>query len=141
MKLTISKNLVIKNASKSIENYCSGKLTLDNPEYLVAKRLGRYLGNIEKQIKLYVRDGDNLVLPYGCLSDVWKLCKGCEYELKFHDFIGNNMRGNIDLYDYQKNALQSLLKGKNGILEAPCGSGKTNIGLQLIKEVGGRALW
>lgn len=141
MKLVVSKNLLIKNPSKSVEKYCYDELTLDNPEYLTAQRVGRYTGNIEKKIRLYVRNGDSLILPYGCLSTIWKLCKGCDYELRFHSFIGNDMKGNINLYDYQQEALEHLLRKKNGILEAPCGSGKTNIGLQLIKEIGGKALW
>jgi len=63
------------------------------------------------------------------------------YELNFHQFNGSFMEGNINLYDYQEKALNGLILGKNGILQAPCGAGKTQIGLQLIKSIGGRALW
>lgn len=141
MKINVSNDIRIKNPNSAIKEYCEKHLTIDNPEYETAKRLGRYLGNIERKIKLYVKNGDEYIVPFGCSSDIWKLCRGYLYECKFHDFKGNSIIGSINLYDYQKQALESLKTGKNGILEAPCGSGKTQIGLQLIKELGGRALW
>lgn len=141
MKITISNNIKIQKPNKEILNYCKEKLTIDNPDYINAERMGRYLGNIERKIRLYVRDDDVLILPFGCLSDVWELGKGSAYALDFHASLGNNLVGDINLYDYQKRALEGLIRGKNGVLEAPCGSGKTQIGLELIKAIGGRALW
>ena len=141
MKLKISNDIRIENPTERVKSFFERNLTIDNPDYITAKRVGRYTGNIEKQLKLYVKNGNEFILPYGCLKDVWALSDGATYECNFHTFIGNNMIGCINLYDYQKNALSALKKGKNGILEAPCGSGKTNIGLQLIKEIGGKALW
>lgn len=141
MKLIINNQIVIENPSADVKDYCRNNLIIDNPDYLLAERMGRYLGNIEREIYLYSMNGDSYILPFGCLTDVWKLSKGCEYENKIHTFIGNNLVGNINLYDYQQNALNRLILGKNGVLEAPCGSGKTQIGLALIKKLGGRALW
>lgn len=141
MQLIISNDIKIKEPSQEVIDYCQKELIIDNPEYVQAERLGRYLGNIEKKIKLYVKNGDELILPFGCLNDIWAISKSSPYILKFHPFLGLSMSGNIILYDYQEKALNWLLSGKNGILEAPCGSGKTQIGLQLIKSIGGRALW
>lgn len=141
MHLKIANDIRVENPNETIKRYCDTKLTLDNPDYLTAKRVGRYTGNIEKQIKLYIKNANSLIIPYGCLKDVWSLSKGASYECNFHSFLGNKMEGSINLYDYQKVALFALKEGKNGILEAPCGSGKTNMGLQLIKEIGGKALW
>ena len=141
MNIIISKELRIENPNEAVKEYCDNKLTIDNPDYINAERLGRYTGNIEKKIKLYVKNGSCLILPFGCLKDVWKIKGDATWELKFHPFYGLEMQGNINLYDYQEKALNRLILGKNGILEAPCGSGKTQIGLQLIKSIGGRALW
>lgn len=141
MKLLIKNNIEVVNPSYQLIDYCERNLAVDNPNYIIANRLGHYVGKMEKQLKLYVRNGDKLILPFGCLSSIWLLCKGATYENKIHEFYGSNMQGDINLYDYQKRALKSLLEGKNGVLEAPCGSGKTQIGLQLIKEIGGKALW
>lgn len=141
MKLTISNDIRIENPNEQILEYCDRKLTIDNPDFINAERLGRYTGNIERKIKLFVKKGSSLVLPFGCLKDIWKMRQECEYTLEFHPFNEFSMEGNINLYPYQEKALKSLISGKNGILEAPCGSGKTQIGLQLIKSIGGRALW
>lgn len=141
MKLCIKNNIEIENPSYQLIKYCENNLVVDNPNYIIANRLGHYVGRMEKQLKLYVRNGDKIILPFGCLSSIWAYCKGAQYENKIHTFYGSNMQGNINLYDYQEKALKSLINGKNGVLEAPCGSGKTQIGLQLIKSIGGKALW
>lgn len=141
MRLTISNDIKIDEPNEQIKRYCDEVLTIDNPDFLNAQKLGRYLGNIPRKMKLFVRSSETLILPYGCLNDVWKLSAGASFDLKFHPWKGNTMEGSIKLYDYQENALRSLKSGKNGILESPCGSGKTQIGLQFIKEIGGRALW
>lgn len=140
MKLIIANDLTIENPSQEVIDYCKTKLTIDNPTYLTAKKLGKYLGNIPPLMKLYIKKGDSLILPFGTLKDIWQLHPST-FELKISPFKGNSLKGNIKLYDYQENALNALKKGKNGILNAPCGSGKTQIGLSLIKAIGGRALW
>ena len=143
MKIIIGKDITIENPNEAIKRYCKEELTLDNPDYIIANKLGRYVGRMDKSVRLYVQNGNRLVLPFGCLSDIWKpeLIKGAEYETRFHGFRGNQMKGGIKLYDYQERALKRLYEGRNGILEAPCGSGKTQIGLALIKKIGGKALW
>lgn len=144
MKITIGKDIRVLNPSKELMTYVNRELVLDNPDYIIANKLGHYVGRMDKQIRLFiVKDNKELILPFGCLSDIWKpeYIKGATYETLFHDFKGNNLKGTINLYDYQQRALNNLKNGKNGILEAPCGSGKTQIGLALIKEIGGKALW
>lgn len=140
MDLIVSNNLQIKNPSQAIKDYCNTVLTLDNPQYINAVKMGRYTGKMDAKMKLYYVNGDTYILPFGCLQDIWRLGT-YNYTLEFCDFKALSMVGGINLYDYQEKALKSLLKGKNGVLSAPCGSGKTNIGLQLIKEIGGKALW
>lgn len=141
MKLIIGKDIVIQNPSRAIIDYCKNNLEIDNPDFIIADRLGRYVGKMEKKLTLYVKNGDSLILPFGTLSDIWTMSKGAGFENKIHSFIGNNLIGNIKLYDYQENAIKSLKNAKNGVLQAPCGSGKTQIGLAFIKEIGGKALW
>jgi superfamily II DNA or RNA helicase len=47
----------------------------------------------------------------------------------------------VDLFDYQKSAVEGLLKAKGGILKAACGAGKTYIGIELSRRLGLRFLW
>ena len=138
----ISSEITVIDPSKEIIDYVKDKLVLDNPEYYQAEKIGRYCKNIPKTIELFSKNGNTLILPFGVLKDVWELRKiNTETKLDFSPFIPLNIKGNINLYDYQEQALNALKKGKNGILEAPCGSGKTQIGLALIKAIGGKALW
>ena len=141
MELIIKNDIEVVNPTRAVVDYCEENLVVDNPDYIIANRLGRYVGRMEKQLKLFVRNGDRLFLPYGCLTSIWQISKGASFQCLFPSFKGNKMNGFITLYDYQQKALQELKKGKNGVLEAPCGSGKTQIGLQFIKEIGGKALW
>lgn len=141
MKIVFKNDIEIYEPSKEIIDYCKSNLIIDNPDYLNAKRMGRYTGRLSKELKLYVKSGNKVILPFGCLKDIWGLRGNAEIVTCFHDFRGNFLNGSIKLYDYQQSALEALKSGKNGVLEAPCGSGKTQIALQLIKEIGGKALW
>jgi superfamily II DNA or RNA helicase len=47
----------------------------------------------------------------------------------------------IPLYPYQEEAVQAVKQAYYGILQSKAGSGKTQMGIALIKEYGRRALW
>ena len=47
----------------------------------------------------------------------------------------------IKAYEYQEEAINAALKNRNGVVIAPCGSGKTQIGIEIIARLGLRALW
>lgn len=150
MKITFSNDIKIENPIEEISDYAERNLILPNPEYYKKEQMGFWTGNTEKELYLFARDGDILILPFGCNSDIWKILKNTpnlEYSF-MTDFAPEqkiNLREKEDskliLYDYQKRALESLLRGKNGVLEGSCGCGKTQIGLALIQRLGLRALW
>lgn len=52
-----------------------------------------------------------------------------------------NYESHINLYDYQETAVNRLLSAKNGVVVAPCGSGKTQMGLELVARLGLKTLW
>lgn len=141
MRLIISNNIRVKQPTQAVIDYCKKELVIDNPNYINAQRLGIYSRNIEPKLSLYAKSGNDLILPFGCIRHLWGLDKHIDIDLQFAPFIASHMHGCINLYEYQKPALEALKKAKNGVLKAPCGSGKTNIALQLIKELGGKALW
>ncbi len=141
MRLIISNSIRVKQPTQAVIDYCKKELTIDNPDYINAQRLGLYSRNIEPKLSLYAKSGNDLILPFGCIRHLWGLDKHIDIDLQFAPFIASHMHGCINLYEYQKPALEALKKAKNGVLKAPCGSGKTNIALQLIKELGGKALW
>ena len=140
MKYVIANDIRIEQPSQEVVSYANAQLIIDNPEYAKKERMGYWTGETPKKICLFSQDVDTLILPYGCLSDLWKF-KPFDYETHFAPVQRNLMQGSINLYPYQQRALEALLRGKNGVLEAPCGSGKTQIGLALIKALGLKALW
>lgn len=142
MKIIVSNNIVIQQASHVIRDYCNDKLVVRNPDFYKLQRLGKWTGNTPEKIYLYESIGDTLILPFGCLQDVWKICPDkLLYNVHFEPLRRCNCESSINLYDYQETAVNAVLNAKNGILVMPCGAGKTQTGLEIISQVGGRALW
>lgn len=142
MKIRVGNNIAIIEPTPQIKQYCNDNLVLPNPDYYKLERLGKWTGSIPKEIVLYEIQGDTYILPFGCLQDVWNICNNQTlYVVGFKRLERLEYGSNINLYNYQENAVQAVLKAKNGILVMPCGSGKTQCGLEIISRLGGRALW
>jgi len=145
MKILVSNKIKIENYSQEVLDYCKQTLVLPNPEYYKREAQGRWTGNTQKEFVLYERVGNDLLLPFGCFKELWQRFGGkCE----FYNCIGDitdlravNYQSHIQLYPYQELAVNRLLSAKNGILVSPCGSGKTQMALELIARIGGKALW
>ena len=117
--------------------FCENELTLDNPAFRQAERMGFWTGNIPRKIRLYTTDSGNLILPFGC----YQYFLDGKFETDFADNPPNEMQGNIKLYDYQEVAVNKLIKAKNGVLIAPTGCGKTIMGIELIHRLKKKTLW
>ena len=142
MKIRITNRLIIKEPTIEVTRYCESELVLDNPDYHKRNRMGKYTGNIPSKIWLYEQMGDELWLPFGCLQDVWEIHPvKADYMYEIQPIWALKYESGINLYPYQEKAVQGALRGKNGVLVMPCGSGKTQCGLEIIARVGGRALW
>ncbi len=142
MKIIVGKNIRISDANTDIVNYISKELVLQNPKFEENLRLG--YSNYGTQAKLYyfIKNGNDFIIPFGCLQDIWKLYPFKDsYEINFAEQREISYESIIDLYDYQKVAQKSILELRNGIVVMPCGSGKTQTGLDTIAKIGGRALW
>lgn len=141
MQVTVSNNIRIKNPSEEIISWCNQHLTLNNPEYAQKVRMGFWLGNTPKLLYLYEVHGDEIILPYGTLKQIQPLIKDSVVTSDFKPFTSVNYGEPIPLYPYQEKAVEQAKKGLYGILQSKAGSGKTQMGIALIKEYGRRALW
>ena len=143
MHIVIKNDIEITNPNTAVVKWVAEHLIINNPDFLIAQKLGRYTAHMEQKLKLFTRDVNVITLPFGCLKSVFALRDKVNdtYVVQISPFKGNKLTGSINLYDYQQNAVARLLEAKNGVLVAPCGSGKTQMGLELIKRVGGKALW
>lgn len=142
MKVRISNRLYIEQPTSAVKAYCQKNLVLDNPDYYKAEKQGRWTGNIPRQIMLYEVHGIEYWLPFGCLQDVWRIHPyKSDYINEISPIELIKYESGINLYPYQTEAVHKALYAKNGVLVMPCGSGKTQCGLEIIARLGGRALW
>ena len=142
MRILVNNKIKIENYTQEVLDYCKETLVLSNPEYYKKEAQGRWTGNTQKEFVLYERVGNDLLLPFGCFRELWKrFANRCEWVNCIHDKTAVNYGSHINLYPYQESAVNRLLLAKNGILVSPCGSGKTQMALELIARIGGKALW
>lgn len=143
MKIYVSNKIVIQDPTYEVREYCRNTLVLDNPDYIKKESMGFWTGNTPRTLTLYEWNGGELVLPFGCLTDLFRIAPHTRYEYLplFEGKRSVEYLSGISLYSYQARAVEEALRAKNGILVMPCGSGKTQCGIELISRIGGRALW
>ena len=142
MQVKVDSKLRIKNPTHEVKTWCQEHLILDNPDYFKLERIGKWTGNTPKFIWLYEEIDDELWLPFGCIRDIWSIAgNSIFWKVNIHPIRRVDYRSGIILYPYQKNAVELAIKVKNGVLVMPCGSGKTQCGLEIIAKIGGKALW
>lgn len=142
MIIKVGEKLKVMDAPDSFKAWCDEYLVLDNPEYYKKEKMGKWVGNIPKTICLYEQVGNVFFLPFGCLRDMWRMYGNtANFGLEIIPFSRIKYESDIKPFAYQENAVQAAIKAKNGVLVMPCGSGKTQCGLEIIARLGGRALW
>ena len=141
MQVTISNNIKIQNPTQEIIEWCKANLVIDNPDYAKKVRMGFWIGNTPKTLKLYEVHGDTIILPYGTLKQIQSIIKDSIVTSDFKPFEYVEYGEHIPLYPYQEEAVRESYMGKYGILQSKAGSGKTRCGLSLIKWYGRKALW
>ncbi|MBC8230244.1 DEAD/DEAH box helicase family protein [bacterium] len=127
------------------------ELTLDNPEYSRMLHLGKQVVNVSEYQTLYRVTADKktrrkwLILPRGFLPTLIQLYNESGRSFQLIDqrltLPKVSFDSKIVLRDYQKPAVEKAMIAKSGIIQAPCGSGKTMIGLEIIARASQPALW
>lgn len=143
MRITVSNMIRVSDPTLEVRRWCRNELTLDNPDYEKKFRMGFWTGDTPRELCLYETDGNDLILPFGCIDDLLDLAGDMLFEWKFarRGTSGVDYKADIPLYDYQKRAAICLLMRGRGILQAPAGCGKTQIGLALAAMLKRKTLW
>lgn len=148
MQVKISNKIYVTKPSNELLIWCDYNLVLTNPKWQTLKRLGKEdlikRSFVPEKIKCYSRNGDTLILPFGCLYGIWPLIKNSQVETSFNQnnpISIANVECPFELYDYQKEAIEKMVKAKGGVLMAPCAAGKTFMGIDIIRRIGKRFLW
>ena len=143
MRVVVSNVLTVTDYSQSIADWCESELKLSNPEYAKKLRMGFWVGTTPKHLYLYEKRGKALILPFGTIRQLARIAPSDTQwlsdltETPTIDFSGKD----VPLYPYQQTAVETVFKRGHGILQSPAGSGKTQMGIALIKMFGKRALW
>ena len=141
MLVTVSNNIKIKNPSTEIISWCQAHLKLPNPEYAKKARMGFWIGNTPKFLYLYEVHGDEIILPYGTLKQIQPMIRDTIVTSNFTPYEFVEYGEPVPLYPYQEKAVHHVMFNHYGILQSRAGSGKTQMGIALIKEYSRRALW
>ena len=139
MNIIVGNKIRVQDYSSEILKWCQEYLILDNPEYYKKERMGLWCGNIPQEIFLYEKDGNDLILPFGCVGYL----KNAGYALKSSILPCKRFcyNSNINLYPYQEKAVKEAFRARNGVIVMPCGSGKTQTALEIIARLGVKTLW
>jgi len=141
VKIIVSNKIIIQEPDEKIKEYVEKELVILNPDYLRNERLGYSNYKTPKYLVFYEINGNELILPFGCLSDLFS-----RYPLEIFEnriALGEPIayKSKIKLFDYQEKVCKRALERKNGIIVMPAGSGKTQTALELIATLGLKTLW
>lgn len=142
MVVEIGSEIRIKNASKELNVWAQENLIIPNPQYRERERRGLWIGNTPKYLWLYRVDSSDLIVPTGVGKQVRQfLSERDQISVQLADNDILEYKGNIPLYDYQKTAVEAMRRTSCGILQSPCGSGKTQMGIALAAVLKRKVLW
>lgn len=140
MLIIVDNKLTIKDASEKLKKFCEKELVMTNPEYIRRVRMNKYTGKTPEYLYLYEKDGDDYILPYGCLERVTNLGK-FDFEYKLPPTRKIDVLDKVPLYGYQNDAVRVMQSHQVGILVSPAGSGKTQMAIALACRLKLKTLW
>ena len=140
MKAIVGKEIRVIEPTSDFRKMVESELTVSNPDFARLKKMGKWTGGTPSTIRFYRTEGKDIILPFGCLREyVFKNIKDVEADF---EQTGNVIYAQyVPLYEYQDKAVEEALAKRNGILVAPCGSGKTQMGLALARRISKPTLW
>lgn len=141
MLVEVGSYLRITDPSSEIMDWCKENLELANPDYQKKVRMHLWTGNTPRQLFLYSVNGDDLILPFGCLRNLMPLIQDAEVVTTFAPQEYVEFGGNVPLYDYQEIAVNKMIVNHYGILQSPAGSGKTQMGIAIACKDRLKTLW
>lgn len=141
MKTIIGSRIMIEDPSPEVEAWVKEHLEFANPDYAKKERMGFWLGRTPKKLRMFEWRGRTLVVPFGVLREMWPMLKDYGVELRFEKYPTIAYGEPVPLYDYQRTAVQEMIRARYGILKSTTGSGKTHMGIAMIKALSMPALW
>ena len=137
--IEVGARVKLRNLPEDLERKFILANNIENPKFRMYERMGFWTGNTPKQIELFQRESGALVLPRGYFQTAIHEIKAASVSFKINDRtvcpVARVPNPGGQLFIFQAQALEKLLKRRSGILEAPPGSGKTNMLLSAIPRL------
>jgi hypothetical protein len=136
MQFELNKNIIMTGMKPETSEAIRQWLTILNPAFAEAERMGRWTSNIPRTLKFYEDIPTGLICPRGAVVMLYNICLqhgeqinpvDKRLELGPIDFTFNGT-----LRPYQQDIVAGVLGQAHGTLSAPTGSGKTCMGLSII---------
>ncbi len=139
-EISFDKQLYLKRIelTKPVVKFLRENLNFINSEWIIKKNLGKSVYNIEMFFKLIEEQENEVIIPRGFIGKLVEFCKkeGIRFQIsdrrkKLEPVVFN---ASIELYDYQKKALEITKRKDFGVIVAPPSSGKTILALEIISQ-------
>lgn len=114
------------------------KLSFDNPEYFIRKKMKKSTYGTERTFRYYEETDREVIVPRGITGKLIRFCREHKIPYEFSDERKRatpiNFENKIELRSYQKSVLEAADQKDFGIIVAPPGSGKTIMALKIIAK-------
>jgi superfamily II DNA or RNA helicase len=144
--IKVAEKISIQTNDSDLVSIIKSANTFPNPKYLSNEQHGYSNRDTDSTISTYHHEGGSLILPRGFLRDLQKILDDRDITPQILDERATNpcvypekLEG-ITLRPYQQRAVDSAMEFDEGIVISPTGSGKTLIGLEIIRQKGQKAL-
>ena len=139
VNITINNHITIDgDLPLEVEDYLQKRLTFANPAYIEKEKHGYWTGDIARELSFLEETDEGLIIPRGFISQLSGILDrhGVGYtindETRSLPEVPFKFRG--QLYPFQEEAVEAVLKHRFGVINAPTGSGKTIMALYLIAK-------
>jgi superfamily II DNA or RNA helicase len=140
VSLKIGEKISIRSPGEDLVSRIKQANTFINPKYESNEKQGYSNWQTSRTIETYQRHEDGSIsAPRGFLPDLLKLCEECNVTPSIEDFRAEQpaifpaLKG-VVLRPYQQRAVEMAMEADQGVIVSPTGSGKSLIGLEIIRE-------
>lgn len=147
LEITVSHciEIPIRSLPDTLLHAVTQELTFENPAYVNAVRMDLAFYKLSPTLTYYEIDDELLRLPRGYIRRLLQLCteKSAPYVTIDRRLRCQKVafRSSIQLRDYQRTAVEQMIKRGQGGIVAPCGAGKTMMMLEAMARIGQPTLW
>ena len=139
MKIILDSHLILeKPIERNVLEFFKKEHTFTNPQWTDTVKRGGSTWGVKKFIQAYFEDNQYLILPRGRYRYILNYIKRNNINYKLEDKrrevpVDKKLVFTGKLRNYQKEAIEKYIKHSFGIIQAPCGSGKTIAGMKIIE--------